>query len=71
MAFSISSLWGNFLVNRDPQWQRSLPFYSFGIVTNAMVHFEGIAGIQDYKLAGPITASISDAYGRSIYKYID
>jgi hypothetical protein len=36
-----------------------------------MVHFEGIAGIQDYKLAGPITASISDAYGRSIYKYID
>ena len=46
-------------------------FYFFGIVTNTMLHFEGIAGIQDYKIAGPITISISDAYGRSIYKYID
>jgi hypothetical protein len=47
------------------------PFYSFGIVANTMLHFEGIAGIQDYKIAGLITISISDAYGRSIYKYID
>ena len=46
-------------------------FYFFGIVTNTMLHFKGIVGIQDYKIAGPITISISDAHGRSIYKYID
>jgi hypothetical protein len=49
----------------------SVPPHLFGIVTNTMLHFKGIVGIKDYKLAGPITASISDAYGRSIYKYID
>ncbi len=42
-------------------------FYPFGIAANALFNFDEIADIQDYKLSGPITVSISDAFTRANY----
>jgi hypothetical protein len=44
-----------------------VPFYPFGIAANALFNFDEIADIQDYKLTGPITVSISDAFTRANY----
>jgi len=38
-----------------------------GIAANALFNFDEIAGINDYRLLGPITVSVSDAFTRANY----
>jgi hypothetical protein len=42
-------------------------FYPFGIAANALFNFDEILKIDNYKLSGPITVSVSDAFTRANY----
>jgi len=42
-------------------------YYPFGIAANALFNFDEIANIDNYKVSGPITVSISDALTRANY----
>jgi hypothetical protein len=42
-------------------------FYPFGIAANALFNFDEISNIDNYKVSGPITVSVSDAFTRANY----